>query len=436
MPELLDVYLDGLLAGHLHQDGNGRVDFAYTDAYRSGADPTPLSFAIGLGATRQKPSHVKNWFDGLLPDNAGVREQWAREYQVSARNPLALLRHVGRDAAGAVQVVPHDEAADDASARTGDVEWLTDDDVASLLHGLRTGRDDWGREVQHGRWSLAGAQNKIALHRDGSRWGIPRDSTPTTHILKASISGYDLHDVNEFACQRAARSLGLAAATTDLLTHQQERAVVSVRYDRIRDTRTRAWLRIHQEDLCQALGLAPSAKYQSDGGPGVARLGTALQRIRGSQRREDARRTFFDYLCFNVIIGATDAHAKNFSILHVGSASRLAPLYDVASYLPYLTRRIASDGLRAELPRSALRIGSTYDLPSISSRDIAQCARTLALGADEGVERFRDLAARSPSAFEQVAADLADDDHARFVSDLATRIESHVAGRWRDGLLH
>ncbi|GAA2074185.1 type II toxin-antitoxin system HipA family toxin [Aeromicrobium halocynthiae] len=396
-------------------------------------DPTPLSSVIGLRATRHKPGHVRNWFDGLLPDNVAVREEWGRRFQVSARNPLALLRHVGRDAAGAVQVVPEGQEADDAIARTGDVEWLADDDLESLLAGLSRGRGDWGRELQNGRWSLAGAQNKAALHHDGHRWGIPLDSTPTTHILKAAIGGYDLHDINEYACQRAARELGLPAATTTLLEKGEERAVVSQRYDRV--VIDGAWRRLHQEDLCQALGVSPAMKYQSDGGPGLAQFLTVFAQFQPLAQQQAARRTFFDYLCFNVIIGASDAHAKNFSVLRAGSASRLAPLYDVASVLPYLSERIASSGLRTEGPRSALRIGSTYDLPAIGEDDIASCARSLGLPPGEGVERYRDLAARAPGAFEQVAASLGVEDHARFVRELSGKVAAHVAGRWRHGVL-
>lgn len=431
--EHLRIYVDGTFAGDLTQNGAGRVAFEYDDAYREQEDPTPLSFVIGLRAVQHKPSHVKNWFDGLLPDNAAVREEWGRKYQVSSRNPLALLRHVGRDAAGAIQVLPAGEESDDAAARTGHVQWLTDDDLTTLLNGLRTGQGDWGREFRNGRWSLAGAQNKAALHKLGDRWGIPLDSTPTTHVVKASIGGYDLHDVNEFACQRVARHLGIPAATTTLLNHGDERAVISTRYDRARVGDV--WRRIHQEDLCQALGIAPNLKYQSDGGPGLSDFKNVFARFGTPTERHQTNLTFFDYLAYNVVIGATDGHAKNFSILHVGSLSRLAPLYDLASALPYLRgERIEAAGLRTELPRSALKIGSTYDLPSISESDIGKVARILSLDPEQAVERYRDLARRTPGLFEDLAATL-DNEQAQFVRDLSAKIAAHVAGRWRNGTL-
>lgn len=432
--EQLKVFLDGAFAGEVAQDRSGRVSFTYDPAYLARPDPTPLSQVIGTRSSQYKPSHVKNWFDGLLPDNTGVREEWGRRYQISARNPLALLRFVGRDAAGAVQVVPRDEAAPDSVAQTGAIQWLTADEFETLLEGLRNHRGDWGRGFRNGRWSLAGAQNKVALLKDGDRWGVPLDSTPTTHIVKTSIGGYHLHDVNEYASQRAAQLLGIPAANTSLSVHGSERAVVSTRFDRTQiDGR---WRRIHQEDLCQALGVAPALRYQSDGGPGVNAIRRVFARFALSRERVRANRTFFDYLTYNFVIGATDAHAKNFSILHVGSASRLAPMYDVASGLPYLDgERIESAGLRIELPRSALKIGTTYDLPAVTTSDIAKVARGLGLVAEEGVERFQELARRAPGAFEEVAATLDDPAHARFVRALAGQIEAHVAGRWRNGVL-
>lgn len=436
--EHLRVYIDGRFAGDLVQNGQGRVSFTYDDAYEASGDPTPLSFVIGLNA-EHKASHVRNWFDGLLPDNGNVRDEWAVRYRVSARNPLALLRHVGRDAAGAIQVVPAGESADDEVARTGDVQWLSDADLEELLDGLRNQRGDWGREFRAGRWSLAGAQNKVALHqgagqRKGHGFGIPLDSTPTTHILKASIGGYRLHDINEYACQRAARLLNIPAATTTLLAVGDQRALVSTRYDRLA-TSDGVLRRIHQEDLCQALGVAPTLKYQSEGGPGLAGIKRVLDRIGTVRGRQLACITFFDYLCFNVIIGATDNHAKNFSILHAGDQSRLAPAYDLASGLPYLTEPIESSGLRTEPPRSALKIGTTYDLSAIGESDLARCARTLGLNPHEGVERYRDLAARAPGAFEDIAATFDGVEHATFVRDLAGQVSAHVNGRWRNGAL-
>ncbi|HEY5873985.1 MAG TPA: HipA domain-containing protein, partial [Ilumatobacteraceae bacterium] len=97
----------------------------------------------------------------------------------------------------------------------GGVEWLTDDEIAQFLRVLRRDTTAW-RPHSEGRWSLAGAQAKIALLHDpaSDRWGIPYGAMPTTHILKPAVGGLDDFDINEHLCLTAARHAGLIAATT------------------------------------------------------------------------------------------------------------------------------------------------------------------------------------------------------------------------------
>ncbi len=95
----MSVFLDGVLAGTVEQATGGALSFTYDVGYTSGPSPTPLSLSMPLSGRRHGNRVVTAWLDGLLPDNAAVREEWGRRFQVSARNPFALLRHVGRDAA-------------------------------------------------------------------------------------------------------------------------------------------------------------------------------------------------------------------------------------------------------------------------------------------------------------------------------------------------
>lgn len=100
--------------------------------------------------------------DGLLPDNQAVRERWGATYGVSANNPFALLRQVGRDAAGAVQILPAEAASTDAAQHSGDIGWLTDEQFVALIRDLAEHRTDWNPGRYTGRWSLAGAPSKVA----------------------------------------------------------------------------------------------------------------------------------------------------------------------------------------------------------------------------------------------------------------------------------
>jgi len=417
-PRELLVYMDGLLAGVLGQSSSGRLSFAYDEAYL-GDDPTPISRSIPLDVVRHKPAHVTNFFAGLLPDNERTLAAMARRYGVSPGNPFGILARVGRDTAGALQIVSPGEDVPDATDRVGDIEWLTEPELQAEVANLR--RPGGGEVVaaKAGRWSLAGAQNKIALHRDGERWGVPRDSTPTTHIVKTTIDGFPDHDLNEYASMRVAAARGLPAARTTIVRFGQERALVSERYDRLQGAKAR-WRRIHQEDLCQALGVHPSRKYQDQGGPSVRQIAGVLNEIDSTSSS-----AFFDYLNYNVAIGATDAHAKNFSLIMIGANSRLAPLYDVASYLPYRTAPTRSAGLFEESPSSAMRIGRNQDLDRIGERDFVEVAKILRVQEDDAIERFRAMRADCADAFLHVADSFDGSTEERaFLTQLAGQVAS------------
>lgn len=144
--------------------------------------------------------------------------------------------------------------------------------------------------------------------------------------MKPAIGGLDDFDINEHLCLAAARRMGLIAAKTSIRTFEAERALVVERFDRIIED-SGAVVRVHQEDLCQALSVHPDRKYEVDGGPGAEQLGRLIREVAGD--RDVAR--FFDALVYSWLVLATDGHAKNYSLLLSGHQVRLAPLYDVAS---------------------------------------------------------------------------------------------------------
>jgi len=405
MTQYLDVFLDGVRAGRLTQAPGGAVTFSYDDEYTTRRSPTPLSLSMPLTRSRHTNRVVTAWLEGLLPDNLAVREEWGRRFQVSARSAFSLLRHVGRDAAGAVQVLPVNVDPPDAGRRTGKVRALSEAEVTEMLVALTVRDHGWEVGKGAGRWSLAGAQNKIALHRlDDGTWAVPLGSTPTTHILKptrANTRFVDL-DVNEFVCLRAAGLLGLRVAEVDLVDFGGAKTLVVTRYDRGR-TRSRGgvWLRLHQEDLLQAMSYRPEKKYQADGGPSVKNVAMLFSTL-ALPDRELVRSAFFDALAYNVLVGGTDAHPKNYSVLLRGPRVALAPLYDVASYAPYLKQ--------GESLRSSMKVGMHWQVRDVTVEDWTQVGAALGLDQDEAlkrVERFRqglpdalaDAAATAPGPF-------------------------------------
>jgi serine/threonine-protein kinase HipA len=334
---------------------------------------------------------VTPWLWGLLPDNEAVLRRWARHFHASASSPFSLLSTpVGEDCAGAVRFVAPTEL-DRALGRPGEVAWLSDEQVAERLRELREDSSDWLGRSFTGQFSLAGAQAKTALLFKGGRWGVPSGSTPTTHILKPAVAGLDDHDLNEHLCLDAARRAGLIAVRTEIVRFSDETAVVVTRYDRVA---REGVPRVHQEDLCQALGVPPIRKYQNEGGPGVARVSKLLREVMAPDIAEEAVWRFADALIWNWLIAGTDAHAKNYSLLLAGNQARLAPLYDIASALPY--------GTHERKLRFAMKLGGDYRVFPRQNR-WPEVARDLGLGPEALMARVGELADVVCDAFADVA---------------------------------
>lgn len=416
----LRAYLDGAPIGTIEQSAQGQLGFAYDDEYKVRRAPTPLSLSLPILAPSHKDKAVRAYLEGLLPDSEGTRQRWGQQYNVSPNNPFALLTHVGRDAAGAIQVLPSDVDPSDAATRTGDIDWLTDESFSRMAHEIAAHGRDWDPGRFGGRWSLAGAQPKIALFLDSTsgRWGIPRDSTPTNAIIKPAIEGFAHHHINEALCLRAADFAGLLAAQVDLVDVADVQAVISHRYDR--QLASDRWVRVHQEDMCQALSVHPSLKYQNDGGPGVGEIADLLARLPITDRATNAER-FFKGLAFNVLIGGTDAHAKNYSLVLIGNRAQVAPLYDVASAAPYDQHQRLT---------SAMKIGRTSKMLDVTRDDWIRVGRRLGIQPEQADAWIDEMRSGLPQAFADAVVSLppsARDEAAR----MTERIVEHVDGTWK-----
>ncbi|WP_433723754.1 type II toxin-antitoxin system HipA family toxin [Actinoplanes sp. CA-051413] len=414
----LAVLMAGKQVGIVEQGEGGRLSLEYDEQWRIASDATPLSLSLPLARRTHDDVAVRPFLWGLLPDNERVIERWARTYQVSAGNPFALLLHVGEDCAGAAQFVMP-ERVEAVLGGDGGVKWLGEDEVAERLRTLRADPTSW-HVHNSGQFSLAGAQAKTALYLDPDtgRWGEPWGAAPTTHILKPAVAGLDEHDLTEHLCLAAAQRAGMPAAHSSVVSFAGERAIVVERYDRLNQSSAEAVRRVHQEDICQALGLAPTAKYQNEGGPSPEQIIDLMRReIRPADTAEAQVARFVDALAFNWIIAGTDAHAKNYSLLLAGRQVRLAPLYDVASVLPY-------DDMYLPRLRMAMRVGGEDRIERITGRHWRRFAETNGLDPDKTVARVDVLAERTPGCF---AAAASDDDVTALGSGLPTKLAERIA---------
>lgn len=397
----LDVWIGEQLAGHLRTKDGRQLEFGYDTAYREDAGSTALSLSLPLARRAHRPEIVSNYFEALLPEQGFAREQLALEAGVSRANIFGLLAHVGRDLPGAVCVVE----AGEGLPTSGSVTRLSESDLASYIAELRQAAATGALPLsEHGQWSLAGAQAKVALSYVDGQWGIPHGATPTTHIVKPAIPGFEDFDAYEVICLRAARRLGLSVADAWLqpLSDGTHAAVVR-RYDRV-PTADGTVRRIHQEDMGQALGYPAWQKYERDGGPSVSAVGALLARLPVRFRETSAIR-LLEALAFNLAIAGTDGHARNFSLLISGADAVLAPLYDLNSALPY-TRPWGRRFDSVRKLHSSFVLGTTDAFTRVTPEDWRTTAESLGISGDLAFDRMYSIISGVSDALEESAAEV------------------------------
>ncbi len=415
MTQTLIAVARGQEMGHLTCAANLKLTFTYADTWRSNSDSFPLSLSMPLAAKTYDTKRVEPFLWGLLPDNEFVIDQWAKKFQVSPRNPFALLSHVGEDCAGAVQLVTPERVQSILTA-SGNIQWLSEAEVANRLKQLVTDHSATRTPRDTGQFSLAGAQPKTALIFQNGRWGIPSGATPTTHILKPPTGAFDGFAENEHFCLELARALDLPAASSKVVHFKDQAAIAVERYDRLE--RNGVIIRIHQEDFCQAMGVPPHQKYQSVGGPGINE-GVHLLHNSSAQPSADLE-MFLKAIAFNWLIAGTDAHSKNYSLLIGGRGqARLAPLYDLSSALPY-------PDMQFQKLKLAMKIGGKYKLQDITVRHWAKQFEDVGYDADTGRAWLKDYCDALP--------DLASDTRAKIERTalkhpILKKIETVIADR-------
>ncbi|QBY53196.1 type II toxin-antitoxin system HipA family toxin [Cupriavidus oxalaticus] len=339
----LDLWMNGLPVGHWETTPAGDR-LAYREDWIADPQGRPLSLSLPFtpGNQPHRGPVVANYFDNLLPDSDAIRRRIAARYRTGGTDAFALLAKLGRDCAGALQMLPPQEAPTALKRVQG--RPLSETEIATLLHeataepvlGLREPIDDL-------RLSIAGAQEKTALLRWGGHWLLPQGSTPTTHIFKLPMGlvGNMRADMrtsveNEWLCARIVAAFGLPVAACEIARFGDVKALVVERFDR-KPSADGSWLlRLPQEDMCQATGTSALQKYESDGGPGIQQIADILS---GSRSALSDRRNFFLAQIVFWLLAATDGHGKNFSISHLpGSRYEATPLYDILSAHPIIGR--------------------------------------------------------------------------------------------------
>jgi serine/threonine-protein kinase HipA len=341
----LGLWMNGIEVGTWSISPSAGDTLRYADAWTRSEQGRPISLSLPFtpGNAPHRGAKVAAYFENLLPDSKSIRERVARRFHTGSVEPFDLLTEIGRDCAGALQILQRGDAP--LGVTTLESEPLTDARVAQVLRGAVTsGPPGLRHDEDDFRISIAGAQEKTALLRVDDQWCMPHGTTPTTHILKLPLGlaggmRLDLSESveNEWLCSVILKAYGLPVATCECVQFDDMKALAVERFDRTwwRSGTGDSWIvRLPQEDMCQAKGLPPQAKYEADGGPGIDSI---LASLEGSMARDEDRLTFFQAQVIYGLLCAPDGHAKNFSVfLRPGGRYQLTPLYDVLSAYPVL----------------------------------------------------------------------------------------------------
>jgi serine/threonine-protein kinase HipA len=395
----LNVFLNGRLVGVLRRESTGAVDFRYDPDWLTWDNAFAVSLSMPLREDRYIGAPVINVFDNLLPDSEAIRKRVAERVGADGTDAYSLLTALGHDCVGALHFLL--EGIDPGPTGGTDGQPVDEQTIADLINNLTAAPLGMGEDDDF-RISIAGAQEKTALLQKDGRWFKPTGTAATTHILKPQIgqlpNGIDLSNSveNEYLCLKLLEALGVPVAAVEIADFGERRTLIVERFDR-RWTKDGRLIRLPQEDCCQALSVPPTRKYQSDGGPGLREI---LELLKGSDTPDDDIATFLRANIIFWLLGATDGHAKNFSIfLTPGGRYRMTPLYDVLSAQPSLD---AGQTQRKKF-KLAMSVGKKrhYALNDIVPRHFTQTAEIAGIGSSMIRTLFADIAA---SALSQTSA--------------------------------
>ncbi|RFC63901.1 MULTISPECIES: type II toxin-antitoxin system HipA family toxin [Mesorhizobium] len=420
----LNVFLNSRHVGVLRRETSGAIDFTYARDWLDWSETFPVSLSLPLRESRYIGAPVTNVFDNLLPDSELIRRRVAERVGAEGIDPYSLLTALGHDCVGALQFLP--DGSEPGTAGSVEGRAVSDDEIAALLANLASAPLGVGDDEDF-RISIAGAQEKTALLRKDGKWFKPSGTAATTHILKPQIGqiadGVDLSNSveNEYLCLKLAAALGLPSADAEIADFGDRRTLIVERFDR-RWTGNGRLLRLPQEDMCQALSIPPTRKYQSEGGPGMRAI---IQLLKASDRPDEDTAAFMRACILFWLIGATDGHAKNFSIfLAPGGRFHMTPLYDVLTTQPSLD----SGQIARRKFKLAMSVGKNnhYALDEIVPRHFQQTADEAGIGTAALRAIFEEFAATTGKAMQSTIDELPKGFPSQLVDSIAAPLKDRT----------
>ena len=365
---IVSLERDGILCpvGSIRGENPSDACFAYAEEYRNSPDAAPISLSLPLQEEAFTQTQTKNFFEGLLPEGF-TRRTVAQWMHVAEEDYLSILHGLGRECLGALCITAEGEESE------ASYEPITPQQVQELA---AEGATKSAELVTKAHLSLTGASGKAGLYYDAEHrdWYLPRGSAPSTHIVKQSHVRLDAIVANEQLALQTAARCGIETAKSFIINtgagEDREVLLATERYDRRfvsqghRINNLLCPQRLHQEDFAQALGIPAAEKYEKEGQHYLRDMFALLRRASADPIADQMK--LWNILVFDWLIGNTDAHVKNFSLLYGPNQKsvRLAPAYDIVSTSVYeqstreMAFRIGEASLLEEIDREAFRLAA------------------------------------------------------------------------------
>ncbi len=393
----IEINSEQTLVGKIRGNGISDACFAYEDSYLSAVNPAPISISLPLQKDPFSPAQTMNYFESLLPEGFS-RTAVANWIKADEKDYLTILSVLGKECLGAVKIV-EDEYTDKA-----EYVLLPEEKLKELA---AEGATRSTHILVETHLSLTGATGKVGLYYDeaSGNWYLPKGDAPSTHIVKQSHVRLKQIVLNELVCVCAAKNIGIVVPESFIINKNaddEELLFATKRYDRIFSNDKninglRLPVRLHQEDFAQALNILSSDKYEKTPSMYMQRM-FELIRNYSSNPIED-QEELLKRIVFNFLIGNTDCHVKNYSLLYSKDlrSKRLAPAYDLVATRIYRTTSEMS-----------FFIGGELDIEKIGRMTFAKAADEIGITARKVLNIFDDVAERFGKALSDAADELAD----------------------------
>lgn len=388
---------DLIPVGKIAGSGPSDACFRYAEEYLATAEAA-VSISLPLQEDAFTPRQTMAFFEGLLPEGF-TRRTVAQWMHVDEGDYLSILHGLGRECLGALCIT------EDGERPGASYERISESQVRELAaEGVKKSAE----MVAKAHLSLTGASGKVGLYYDAQKntWYLPRGIAPSTHIVKQSHVRLDAIVTNERLSLMTAMRCGLDTPDSFIINtgHGGEDEVLFAtrRYDRLFepgghdiDGLPRPQ-RLHQEDFAQAMGVSSADKYERESGGYMKAMFEILRKFSAEPVADQLK--LWDIIVFNYLIGNTDAHIKNFSLLYGKNLRqiRLAPAYDIVSTTVY----------EQSTRNMAFRIGGVLSLDALTKASFRQAAAEAGLGERMAMQRFDAMADRFVTALQASAAEL------------------------------